>query len=64
MEYNKDKVDELTLALLYLVMTKDKDSVRAWKGFEWGTMNRLHRATSAIPRTSRNQWRCPKRARG
>jgi hypothetical protein len=42
MSYNKDKVDEMTLALLYLVMEKDKDGIRAWKGFDWDTMNRLH----------------------
>jgi len=42
MAYNKDKVDELTLALLYLVTEKNKDGARAWKGFDWDTMNRLH----------------------
>jgi len=43
MEYNKDKVDELTLALLYLVMhDEDEYGARAWKGFGWDTMNRLH----------------------
>jgi hypothetical protein len=43
MEYDKDKVDEVTLALLYLV-THDEDEygARAWKGFDWDTMNRLH----------------------
>jgi Domain of unknown function (DUF6429) len=42
MVYNKDKVDEVTLALLYLVTEKGKDGARAWKGFDWETMNRLH----------------------
>ncbi len=42
MAYNKDKVDEMTLALLYLVMEKSKEGTRAWKGFDWDTMNRLH----------------------
>lgn len=42
MAYNKDKVDEMTLALLYLVMHSDRDGSRAWKGFDWETMNRLH----------------------
>jgi len=43
MEYDKDKVDELTLALLYLVMHDESEGVaRAWKGFDWNTMNRLH----------------------
>jgi DNA-binding PadR family transcriptional regulator len=42
MEFDQNKVDEATLALLWLVMEKDKDGVRAWKGFDWDTMNRLH----------------------
>ena len=42
MAYNKDKVDEMTLALLYLVTEKGKGGARAWKGFGWETMNRLH----------------------
>lgn len=42
MEYDKDKVDEMTLALLYLVMHGKEGDERAWKGFDWETMNRLH----------------------
>lgn len=43
MNYDKDKVDECTLALLYLVMhNKDESGARAWKGFDWDTMNRLY----------------------
>jgi hypothetical protein len=43
MEYDKDKVDDMTLALLYLVMhDEDESTARAWKGFDWDTMNRLH----------------------
>ncbi|MBU0676675.1 MAG: hypothetical protein KJ626_01030 [Verrucomicrobia bacterium] len=41
MEYDKDKVDEATLALLYLVMWKDEVCLRAWKSFDWDTMDRL-----------------------
>ena len=44
MEYDEDKVDECTLALLYLV-THDRQEgcgARGWKGFDWDTMNRLH----------------------
>jgi hypothetical protein len=39
MEYDNDKVDEVTLALLYLTL---HDDCRAWKGHDWGAMNRLH----------------------
>jgi len=43
MEYDKDKVDEYTLALLYLVIhDEDEHGARAWKGFDWDTMSRLY----------------------
>lgn len=42
MEYDKDKVDEATLALLYLVMWQERDWHRAWKSFDWDTMDRLY----------------------
>jgi len=42
MKFDKDKIDEYTLALLYLVMWKENDyGSRAWKCFEWDTMDRL-----------------------
>jgi len=41
MDYNKDKADELALALLYLTSFKSDTGVRAWKGLEWATMERL-----------------------
>ena len=43
MEYDKERVDDITLALLYLVMHNEEESgARAWKGFDWDTMDRLH----------------------
>lgn len=39
MEYDKDKVDEVVLALLYLTIC-DRD--RAWKGHDWDALGRLH----------------------
>ncbi len=42
MDYDKDKVDEVALALMYLVLRGDYGGVRAWKGFEWDTLCRLH----------------------
>ncbi len=43
MEYDIDKVDEYTLALLFLVLHAETEyGARAWKGFDWDTMNRLH----------------------
>jgi len=49
MDYDKDKVDEMTLALLYMVATKDKTGARAWKGFEWATTDRLHEKGFKLP---------------
>ena len=40
MEYDKDKVDEMVLALMYL--TIHDQGTRAWKGMDWDAMNRLH----------------------
>jgi hypothetical protein len=43
MEYDKDKVDEMALALLYLTSFEEKGyGPRAWKGMDWEVMNRLH----------------------
>ena len=43
MEYNKDKVDEMAPALLYLTSFEEKGyGLRAWKGMDWEVMNRLH----------------------
>lgn len=42
MEYDKGKVDEMVLALMWLVLHGDKNEVRAWKGFDWDTLDRLH----------------------
>ena len=44
MEFDKDKVDEMTLALLYLVICHREKGfgARAWKSFDWDTMDRLH----------------------
>ena len=43
MEYDKNKVDEVVLALLYLNFHEDHKVVRAWKGFDWDAMDRLHK---------------------
>ena len=44
MEYDKNKVDDYTLALLYLVIWQREEGygARAWKGFDWETMNSLY----------------------
>jgi hypothetical protein len=39
MEIDTDRIDEATLALLYLGL---HDRWRAWKGFDWDAMDRLH----------------------
>jgi hypothetical protein len=44
MDFNEDKIDEYTLALLYLVTHERHEGLgaRAWKGFDWDSLNRLH----------------------
>jgi hypothetical protein len=39
MPLNTDKIDDAALALLYLTL---HDGYRAWKGFDWGVLGRLH----------------------
>ena len=39
MEIDTDRIDEAVLALLYLGL---HDHWRAWKGFDWDAMGRLH----------------------
>lgn len=40
MELDEDKIDEAALALLRLTL---HDGRRAWKGFDWDVLGRLHR---------------------
>jgi hypothetical protein len=39
-DIDTDRIDDAVLALLLLGL---HDGVRAWKGFDWDAMNRLHR---------------------
>ena len=39
MTLDTDKIDDAVLGLLYLTL---HDHSRAWKGFDWEAMNRLH----------------------
>lgn len=42
MKYDKEKVDQVTLALMWLVTVRDNYGSRAWKGFDWDTLDRLY----------------------
>lgn len=42
MEIDKDKIDETVLALLYLTTFNDNYSLRAWKGQDWDSLDRLY----------------------
>ena len=42
MDFDKDKVDEAVLALLYLTRCDDKFGAAAWKSHDWDALNRLH----------------------
>jgi len=43
MDIDQEKIDDCTLALLHLVSFQEGLGVRAWKAFDWDTMNRLHK---------------------
>ena len=42
MDYDLAKLDEIVLALLYLNAFTDGGARRAWKSFDWDSLNRLH----------------------
>ena len=42
MEVDEHKVDEISLALLYLTTFKDKWGCRAWKSHSWDVLERLY----------------------
>jgi hypothetical protein len=44
MEYDKVKVDEMALALLYLISFRERNDelFRAWKSLDWDILDRLH----------------------
>jgi hypothetical protein len=41
-EYDVTKLDEVVLALLHFNAHTDHGVTRAWKGFDWDTLDRLH----------------------
>jgi hypothetical protein len=43
MEIDLDKIDDTVLGLLWLTL---HDERRAWKGFDWGVLDRLHQKGS------------------
>jgi predicted transcriptional regulator len=42
MEYDATKLDEVVLALLHFNAHTDHGVTRAWKGFDWDSLGRLH----------------------
>ena len=41
MEFDKEKIDDMVLALLYLTTFEDSGWKRAWKGHDWDALDRL-----------------------
>ncbi len=41
-EFDTDKIDEVAIAFLFFTMHDDGFSTRAWKGFAWEILDRLH----------------------
>lgn len=42
MTHEVAKLDEIVLALLHLNAFGDRGVTRAWKGFDWDSLDRLH----------------------
>jgi hypothetical protein len=43
MNYDRNKVDEMVLALLYLTISEEGDwGARTWKSHDWSVLDRLH----------------------
>ena len=42
MGYDTTKLDEVVLALLHFNAHTDHGVTRAWKGFDWDSLDRLH----------------------
>ena len=52
MRYDKDKVDDAILALLYLTSFGQGKLLRSWKSHDWEALNRLHsKGLISDPRT-------------
>ena len=52
MDYNKEKVDEVALALLLLTL---HDEYRAWKGFDWDVLDRLYQKGFILDPKNKNK---------
>ena len=44
MDYDESKIDEMTLALMFLTSFSEHTFIRSWKGYDWDALNRLHTA--------------------
>ena len=42
MDYNKSRVADATLALMYLGLFDDAGGSRTWKSFDWTVLQQLH----------------------
>jgi hypothetical protein len=60
MEYDRDKVDEMVLALLWLTPAGDG---RAWKGHDWDALDRLHAKGYISDPKSKAKWASARRMR-
>ena len=59
MAIDTDKIDDAALALLYLTL---HDGDRAWRGFDWGALDRLHaKGMIGKPASKANRWCSPRR---
>jgi hypothetical protein len=56
--YDKEKVDEMALALMHLSSMREKEGVRAWKGLAWEITDRMFEKgwISDPKRKARSVW--------
>jgi len=54
-KYNKDNVDKMVLAPMYLSTYKDHFGLRVWKGLDWGVLDILHEKRYSITLKSRTK---------
>jgi hypothetical protein len=55
MRYDKAKIDEAVLAVLYLTAWEEHGLTRAWKGIDWNASNRLHERGLIVDAKNKNK---------
>jgi hypothetical protein len=54
--YDEDRIDAVLLTLLHLNAFGDGPVTRAWKGFDWDALDRLHDLAPISAPKSKAKW--------